>query len=218
MRISFWNRPEPGWQVSGLRAALIWGGLIAAVLVTCWFALTSPLLQWRDPIYILAGFAGVLGMVLLLLQPLLVGGLLPGLEALRGRRAHQVIGLALVLSVLVHVIGLWLTSPPDVIDALLFVSPTPFSDWGVIAMWAVFGAAVLAILRRRMGSRLRLWRIAHTGLAVVIVVGTVLHAVQIQGTMETVSKWVLAALIVMALGRVVAARRVWALLSASKPR
>ena len=30
--------------------------------------------------------------------------------------------------------------------ALLFVSPTPFSAWGVIAMWAVFTAALLAAL------------------------------------------------------------------------
>ena len=51
-----------------------------------------------------------------------------------------------MLTVIVHVAGLWLTSPPDVIDVLLFRSPTPFSAWGAIAMWAVFAAALWAAL------------------------------------------------------------------------
>ncbi len=89
-------------------------------------------------------------MALLLVQPLLAGGLLPGLRAQLGRRVHGWIGGLLVASVVVHVGGLWITSPPDVIDALLFASPTPFSVWGVIAMWAIFAAALLATLRRRL--------------------------------------------------------------------
>src|SRR5205085_10030107 len=104
-------------------------------------------------------------------QPLLAGGYLPGLAAYRGRRVHQWIGGALVVAILVHVGGLWITSPPDMIDALLFVSPTPFSPFGVIAMWAIFAVALLATLRRRLGLGPRTWRTAHMVLAAVIVIG-----------------------------------------------
>ena len=97
------------------------------------------------------------------------------------------------MMVVVHVGGLWITSPPDMIDALLFASPTPFSPFGVIAMWAIFAVALLAAFRRRLG--LRTWRIAHMVLAAVIVVGTVLHGVLIEGAMETVSKAALCALV-----------------------
>ena len=201
-----------------MRGVMLCAASLVAITVPAAFALTSPLLQWRDPVYIVAGFAGVVGMALLLFQPLLVGGHLPGLSGKRGRLAHRVIGAALVLSVVVHVVGLWITSPPDVVDALLFVSPTPFSAWGVIAMWAVFAAALLGVLRRRMGSRLRLWRVLHSALAVVIVLGTVVHAVQIQGTMEPVSKWLLAGVLLLVLGRVLLDRRVWALLPVLRQR
>jgi predicted ferric reductase len=202
----------------GLRATLIWVLLGAAILMPCVWALTSDLLQWRDPIYIVAGFAGVVGMALLLLQPLLVGGHLPGLRGMRGRSLHRVIGAVLVVAVVVHIAGLWITSPPDVVDALLFVSPTPFSAWGVIAMWAVFAAALLGLLRRRLAARLRLWRVLHSALACVIVIGTVVHAVQIDGTMETVSKWLLSGLALIALGRVILDRRVWTVLSLSRTK
>ncbi len=185
------------------RAMLIWAVVAAAIVIPSAFALLSPLLEWRRPVYVVAGFAGVVGLALMLLQPLLVGGYLPGLPTLRGRRVHRVIGGALVLAVVIHVAGLWITSPPDVIDALLFRSPTPFSAWGVIAMWAIFGTALLALLRRRIGLRLRLWRFAHTALAVVIVAGTVAHAVLIDGTMEPVSKAILGGLVVAATAKVV---------------
>jgi hypothetical protein len=96
-----------------------------------------------------------------------------------------------------------------VVDALLFMSPTPFSAWGVIAMWAVFAAAVTGVLRKRMGTRLRVWRVLHTGLVATVVVGTGVHAVQIEGTMEPWSKAVLAVLIVGVLIRVILVRRAW---------
>ena len=115
----------------------------------------------------------------------------------------------LVAAVLVHVGGLWITSPPDMIDALLLTSPTPFSPFGVIAMWAIFAVALLAALRRRLGLRLRTWRIAHTLLAVVIVVGSVAHGLLIEGAMETVSKAVLCALVLAATIKVLADLRVW---------
>src|SRR4051794_28451511 len=186
------------------RVTLIWALLAAAVFVPIAAAAASPLLAWRDPIYILAGFAGIMALGLMLVQPLLIAGYLPGLSAYRGRRAHHWIGGALVVMVVVHVGGLWITSPPDMIDALLFTSPTPFSPFGVIAMWAIFAVALLAALRRRLGLRLRTWRIAHMLLAVVIVAGSVLHAILIEGAMETVSKAALCALVLAAAIKVMA--------------
>jgi hypothetical protein len=167
-------------------------------------AAASPLLEWRGPIYILAGFAGIIALGLALVQPLLIGGYLPGLSGYRGRRAHHWIGGTLVAAVVVHVAGLWITSPPDMADALLLVSPTPFSPFGVIAMWAIFAVALLAALRRRLGLRPRTWRIAHMSLAVVIVAGSVVHAMLVEGTMETMSKAALCALVLGAAIKVIA--------------
>ena len=192
-----------------LRPALIWGALAVAVFVPVIAAINSPLLQWRDPIYIFAGLAGVVGMAMMLVQPLLAIGVLPGVFLLASRRLHRAVGAGLVLAVLGHVIGLWITSPPDVMDVLLFRSPTPFAVWGALAMWAVFGAALLAVLRPRLP--LRLWRWGHTGLVGLAVVGTVVHALQIVGTMEVVTKSALAALVISALVWAIARRRVWAM-------
>ena len=175
------------------RVTLIWAALAAAICLPIAAAAASPQLEWRDPVYILAGFAGIMALGLMLVQPLLIAGYLPGLSAYRGRRAHHWIGGALVVMVVVHVGGLWITSPPDMIDALLFTSPTPFSPFGVIAMWAIFAVALLAAFRRRLG--LRTWRIAHMVLAAVIVVGSVVHGMLIEGAMETVSKAALCALV-----------------------
>ena len=188
------------------KATLIWAALATAICVPIAFAAASPLLAWRGPLYILAGFAGIVALGLALVQPLLIAGYLPGLSAYRGRRVHHWIGGALVVAVVVHVGGLWITSPPDMIDALLFASPTPFSPFGVIAMWAIFAVALLAAFRRRL--RLRTWRIAHMSLAVVIVVGTVVHGVLIEGTMETMSKVALCALVLGAAIKVMADLRV----------
>lgn len=187
-----------------LRAVLIWVALAGIVLVPLVAAAQSPLLQWRQPVYIAAGFAGIFALVLLLLQPLLAGGYLPGLAAPRGRVLHRWTGALLVLVVIVHVAGLWITSPPDVVDALLFRSPTPFSVWGVLAMWAVFLSALLALFRRKLRVRPRTWRLAHTAFALVIVAGTVIHALLIEGTMETTSKVALCALAIVAFLKVVA--------------
>src|SRR3954451_2950678 len=189
------------------RVTLIWGALAAAVCVPIAAAAVSPQLEWRDPVYILGGFAGIIALGLVLVQPLLIAGYLPGLSAYRGRRAHHWIGGALVVAVVVHVAGLWITSPPDMIDALLFASPTPFSPFGVIAMWAIFAVALLALLRRRL--RLRTWRIAHMSLAAVIAAGSVVHAMLVEGPMETMSKVALCALVLAAAIKVMVDLRVW---------
>jgi predicted ferric reductase len=200
--------------VVSVRAALTWAGLATAVAVPMAIAATSPLLAWRDPVYIASGFAGVVAMALVLVQPLLAGGFLPGLPLLRGRRVHRWVGGALVVMVAAHVAGLWLTSPPDVVDALLFDSPTPFSAWGVVAMWATFAAALLALLRGRI--RPRAWRIGHTALAVVVVVGSVVHALLVEGTMGPASKAAFCALVLAATAKVVVDLRAWTLLTRRK--
>jgi predicted ferric reductase len=175
------------------KVTLSWVALVAAICVPLAAAALSPLLAWRGPVYIVAGFAGIIALGLVLVQPLLIGGYLPGLSGYRGRRTHHWIGGALAIAVVIHVAGLWFTSPPDMIDALSFTSPTPFSPFGVIAMWAIFAVVLLAARRRRLG--LRTWRIAHISLAVVIVVASIVHCLLIEGTMETISKAALCALV-----------------------
>lgn len=180
-----------------------------AIGVPVALAAASEQLAWRDPVYIIAGFAGIIALGLVLVQPLLIGGYLPGLSAYRGRRAHHWIGGALVLAILIHVAGLWITSPPDMVDALTFSSPTPFSPFGVTAMWAIFIVALLALLRRRLGLRPRSWRIIHIPLAIVIVAGSVVHCLLIEGTMETISKAALSALVLAATVKVMIDLQVW---------
>ncbi len=191
------------------RATLIWAALAAVICVPIAAAAASPLLAWRDPVYIVAGFAGIAALDLVLVQPLLMGAYLPGLSARYGRHAHRWVGAALVVAVSLHVGGLWITSPPDMIDALLLASPTPFSPFGVIAMWAIFAVALWAAFRQRLKLRPRTWRIGHMILAVVIVAGGVVHAMLIEGVMETVSKAVLCALVLAAAGKAMADLKVW---------
>ena len=186
--------------MSRIGVVLIYFALAFLAVIPIGIAAMSPLLAWREPIYIVAGFAGVIAITLMLLQPVLAAGYLPGLSIRRGRDLHRWVGCALVLSLVIHVAGLWLTSPPDVVDALLFNSPTPFSNWGVIAMWAVFASACLALFRRRFRSRLGLWRLSHKSLAGVIVIGSVVHAMKVDGTMEIISKSLLCVLLVVVTG------------------
>jgi predicted ferric reductase len=179
-----------------MRAVVVWAALCAAIAVPTALAATSDLLPFRGWVYILAGLAGILALGLVLVQPLLIDGLMPGLSAYRARRVHRWVGAALLAMVLVHVAGLWITSPPDMIDALTYASPTPFSPFGVTAMWAIVATAALALVRRRF--RLRTWRLVHLPLAAVIAIGSVVHALLIEGTMETISKAALCALVLAA--------------------
>ena len=192
-----------------LRAILIWAAAGLAIALPLAVAAASPLLEWRGPVYIAAGFAGIVGMSLLFLQPILAAGLLPGLKGGRGRRLHRAVGAMLLLSVVLHVAGLWLTSPPDVIDALLFRSPTPFSDWGVIALAALVAAALLAAFRRRLPLRPMVWRRAHATVALAAVLGSVLHAMLIVGTMGTATKTALCILTVAACIKAFVDLRIW---------
>jgi len=178
------------------KTTLIWAALAIAVGVPIAAAAASPQLEWRGPVYIIAGFAGIIAVGLLLVQPLLIAGYLPGLSAYHARRAHRWIGGALVMAVIIHVGGLWIASPPDMMDALLFASPTPFSPFGVVAMWAIIAVVLLVAVRRRL--RLQTWRVAHLSLAAVIVVGSVVHIMLVDGTMEIMSKAALCALVLAA--------------------
>lgn len=207
----------PSAQKDIRRAGLIWALLAFAVGIPLVFAAFSPQLAWRGPVYIVAGFAGVIALALLLVQPLLAGGYLPGFSGPLGRRIHRWIGSLLVLAVIIHVAGLWITSPPDMIDALVFNSPTPFSAWGVIAMWAVFASALLALTRRKLRLRPPVWRLSHSALALIIVIGSVVHAMLIEGTMEPISKAALCALVLIATAKAFSDLKVWAFLS-SKAR
>lgn len=171
-----------------IKTLLVWMALAIIIAVPLIGAMNSPLLAWRQPIYIIAGFAGIIAMCLLLVQPLLIAGHLFPIKGPTARRIHQAIGAMLALSLLAHVIGLWITSPPDVVDALLFRSPTQFSAWGVIAMWAVFAATILAARHRIKRWPPSLWRKTHIPLVSTAVIGSVIHALLIDGTMETWSK------------------------------
>lgn len=191
---------------------LIWAAVAAAILAPLAVAAASPLLAWREPVYVVAGFAGVVAMALVFLQPLLAAGALPGLPAPRGRRVHAFTGAALIVALFVHVGGLWITSPLDVIDALTFASPTPFSVWGVVAMWAAFAAAGLAALRKPLRLKPKVWRLGHTALVAIVLFGGVIHALLIEGTMGEVTKWALCALAVAAFVKAVSDLRSWRLL------
>lgn len=187
-----------------LQSFLIWIVLLTIVGTALIAAATSPLLAWRNPVYIAAGFAGVLALVLLLLQPLLAGAYLPGFSRSASKRFHRWVGACLFIFVIVHVAGLWVTSPPDVIDALTFTSAVQFSIWGVLAMWCVFATTALAIFRLKRGMKPKLWRTAHKSFALIIAGCTIAHAMMIDGTMEYWSKLVLCIAVVVATAAVIA--------------
>jgi predicted ferric reductase len=180
--------PSPKRRITAL---LVWVGLVATMAVPVLLAATSPYLAYRNLPYIVGGFAGIVCLALFVVQPLLAAGYLPGPGLVTERRWHRGVGVVIVLCVVLHVGGLYVTSPPDTMDALLLVAPTPFSVYGVLAMWTVLATAVLVALRRRSGLRYATWYLVHNALALVAVVATVIHALQIEGAMEIVSKWAL---------------------------
>lgn len=64
------------------------------------------------------------------------------------------------------------------------------------------------LFRRRLGLRHTVWRLIHNGLAGIVVVATVIHALQIEGAMELGSKWMLCMAVVAATGVVLLDLRV----------
>lgn len=179
-------------------ALVRWVVVLSVVLTPLAIAAASPLLSWRDPIYIVAGLAGIVAMGLMLLQPLLIGGLLPGTRQFPVRRLHRFVGLTILLMVIVHVAGLWIFSPPDVLDALLLRSPAPFSIWGVAAIWLLILTLGAIAASRTQRSKIKLMRTVHTLGACLVVACTAVHAWLVEGTMGTVSKAVLCVFLVLA--------------------
>lgn len=177
---------------------LIWLALATLMTVPVIDAALSPYLSYRSIVYIAGGFAGILGLCLLLPQPLLGARVLPGLGPMAAARWHQRIGIALVFCVVVHVVGLYLTSPMDTIDVLLLRAPTPFSLYGFLAFWGVVLTALLVALRRVIRVRPRVWLWGHNLLALGVVIATAIHALRIQGAMGAVSKAVLVGAVVVA--------------------
>ncbi|MEP5151454.1 MAG: ferric reductase, partial [Planktotalea sp.] len=83
------------------RDVLIWIGVACLIAAAMGAAMLSPLLAWRQPVYIVAGFAGIIAMALLLVQPLLASRSLLSLSPLTKRRLHRGVGAGLFVAVLV---------------------------------------------------------------------------------------------------------------------
>ena len=192
------------------RPFVVWSALLVALSVPILAAGFSPYLAFRQPIYILAGFAGIVGLALMPLQPLLAARRLPGLSTPGARQLHRWVGMSLLVCVVLHVVGLWITSPPDVVDVLLFRSPAPFSIWGVIAMWSIFAAALLALMRARLRLPWHLWRRGHAMLASLAVVSTIVHALLIEGAMEGVTKAALCVFVLAVTLKTMIDLKIWA--------
>ena len=169
-------------------------GMLLCVPVV--LAMFSPYLAFRPAIYIIAGFAGILTLPLLAIQPILPTRMVD-LNPIRARRLHRIIGPVLILLTLVHIGALYLTSPTDAVDALLLRAPTLFSVFGVIALWALFITASLAMFRKSLPKRL--WNSLHLLFNVALSLSIVVHALQIEGAMEPVSKWIICSAILATL-------------------
>ncbi|WP_428927437.1 hypothetical protein [Marinibacterium sp. SX1] len=196
--------PVTQQRPGAIRAALAWAlvaGLMVGPVVVAAF---SPYLAWRSAAYVIGGFAGILCLSLMLIQPLLAAGYMPGLAPALARRWHRRIGTGLVALVAVHVGGLFLTSPMDTLDVLLLRAPTPFAVHGFLAMWGIVLTALLVALRRRLARRTILsdtaWRWLHNLLALGVVATTCIHAARIDGAMGPVSKAVLLVAVALAGG------------------
>lgn len=73
-------------------------------------------------------------------------------------------------------------------------------------MWAVFLMGLMAAFRKRLRMPLRLWQRTHLVLAIVTVIGSVVHAYLIEGTMETLTKIIISLSVLAATAKVIADR------------
>ncbi len=177
---------------------LVWALLTACILIPVGIAAANPLQASRDAFWIIGGMAGIVALALLLVQPLLAAGSLPGPSVPAARRWHRLVGTMVVLTVGLHIGGLYLSSPEDIADVLLLVAPTPFSVYGVVGLCGVVLTAILVAVRARSGLRYASWRIVHNAIALVVVISSIAHALLIEGAMGSVSKLILCALILAA--------------------
>jgi predicted ferric reductase len=181
-------------------ALLVWCGIAACIFIPVGIATTDPVLASRDGFWIVGGMAGVVALAILLLQPLLAWGGLPGPSRTTTRRWHRLVGTTIVVLVGLHVGALYLSSPQDMIDALMLTAPTPFSVFGVIGLGGVLLTVVLVAMRSRTGLRYASWRIVHNGLALIIVLSSIAHALLIEGAMGPLSKAALCVFMLVATG------------------
>lgn len=177
---------------------LLWVVSACILVVPLALAIASPLQAGRAFSYVVGAVAGVLALSLLFVQPLLAAGFLPGIRLSRERRWHRWLGVVLLAAVALHIIGLYLASPDDMLDALLLVAPTPFSLYGVIALIAVFLTGLSAAVRPRFRSAMHHWNRLHWTLTAIVVGATVVHAWMIEGTMQSLSKTITCVSVVLA--------------------
>lgn len=183
-----------------MSALVNWALIIFLVGVPVLVAVFSPLLDSREAIYRVGGLAGVAALALLLIQPLLAIGYFKTISRIRQRRMHLWTGALLVLAVFMHIYALYLTSPDDMMDALFLRSATPFSIYGFIGMMGIVLITILVTLRKKINIPFKWWKVLHATVGVLVVLASVVHALWIQGTMGTVSKWMLCGTILIATG------------------
>lgn len=196
LRTSCW-RPRKSATVI---VRILW---VLLAVVPVGLAAFSPLLAYRNLPYTVGGFAGIAALSVMLLQPALIVGWLHDKDR-TARRLHKWVGISLLALTLLHVGGLYVTSPADTLDALTLASPTPFSIYGVAALAGVLCLSISPMFRQRLRRKLHIWRRAHSVLAVAVAVSTAIHAVQIQGAMENISKILLCVAVVTAAAWVMA--------------
>ncbi len=178
-----------------LKTTFLWVLLAAVIGFPILIAVLSPLQVGRDAIYITGSFGGIVCLALLLIQPLLAAGCFPAGRLSQQQRWHRLVGVAILFTLFLHIAGLYLTSPDDMVDALLLIAPTPYSVYGAIALWGLVLTAIVAFTRRRWHQRA--WRFAHLSLAAVVVGASVVHALMIEGLMGSLSKILLCSCVLL---------------------
>lgn len=157
--------------------------MIALVILPLVVALVSPLQTGREAIWVIGALAGVLALSLLVIQVLLPTPWLRGIIIGDDSRVHRLLGIAIAVIVIVHVGGLYVTSPDDIADALVLQAPT-YSRLGVLSAWCLALSLGLALARRKLALTYSDWQIVHAFLAVVVVTTAVAHTVMIRGTLD----------------------------------
>ena len=159
--------------------------LVAAAVVVALplgLALTDRHLAGASAALVLSTAAGTLAASALALQPLLA----------RRRRIgrHQMLGVAVLCLVLVHVGALFAESPGDAWFALSPDGPTR-ARMALIATIALLGVVALGALRARLPISPGTWRLLHAYLAVVVIALGIGHAVLTDGALDGVGTTIL---------------------------
>ena len=178
--------PSPKRRIAAL---VLWAGLVVAMVAPVLIAAGSPYLAYRNLPYIVGGFAGIVCLSLFVIQPLLAAGYLPGVPSPGSADGTAGSARRSSLCVLLHVGGLYLTSPRTRSMRCCWSRRRRSRSTACWRCGASSATAVLVALRRRSGLRYATWFFIHNALALVVVVATVIHALQIEGAMETLSKW-----------------------------